>query len=121
MKIFDLVFNSDWQTKIFILVSIILLFLIQLSIFKIKRLKILFFISLHVGFGVLLSVVTIYNPFAHLIIYVFPSFILSCLIRIITYKKVTDNKEMKLIFNFTSSNKKIEIYRNGILLWIPCS
>jgi type IV secretory pathway TraG/TraD family ATPase VirD4 len=114
MKIFDLVFNSDLQTKLFIGVSIVVLFIIQLFLFRLKRIKIVFFIVLHSLFGFLLAAVTTYNPFAHAIIYILPSFLLSWFVRKLTHKNKEVNNEMKFTFNFTSSNKKIEVYRNGI-------
>ncbi len=89
MKILELFQDATSETKLFILFSLLLLILIQLSIYKYARPLIgsLLFVLIHVLFGLLLSRISSYNVLIHLVIYAFPSFLISTLLYLLLRRK----------------------------------
>ena len=114
MKIVDVILSAGIGTWIFILVSNVVLFIIQVLIGRIryyKYLRVVSFIALHVLFGLLLSRISSYNFVVHLTFYVLPTnvfFLIYHLVRAI--KKKRDAKP-KFIFKYrTARGAFIKIY-----------
>jgi type IV secretory pathway TraG/TraD family ATPase VirD4 len=74
--LFNILMHSDLTTKIFILVCIVVLSVIQFILFRVP----LWFVTIaliHVLFGFFLARVTVYNPFVHVVLYLTPSLLIS--------------------------------------------
>lgn len=113
MNIFDLIINSDLQTKLFIIISIVILLFIQVKLLKIKKLKYLFVLVLHIIFGFLLSVITNYNIIVHFVIYILPSFLIAFIVHSIKVK--ADLIQNEIIFTYkTAKGKNLTINENGL-------
>jgi type IV secretory pathway TraG/TraD family ATPase VirD4 len=113
MNLFNYIIHSDLQTKIFIVISLFVLSFIQFKILKIKKFKWIVLILLQSLFGFLLSFVTVYSIIVHLVVYIFPSFLIAFIIYKITFTPDDDN-EIAFSFYLTSKRKYLKISENGI-------
>lgn len=88
--IFNLLIDSDLTTKLFVLISVIILSLVQFILFRLPF-KIITILALHNLFGVILARVTSYNLLVHLVLYIIPSILISGVLTLIFPRKKKPN------------------------------
>lgn len=118
-NLFSFLANSDSTTKLFIVISVIILGVIQYFLFKI-RYKVITIVLLHVAFGLFLSRVSAYNPIVHGVLYIIPSLIITLVtLMLFPIKKKSTEDPYSLSYKTNKGVLKLNPFSGVCILGTP--
>lgn len=107
MNFLNLLKSADLETKVFMLISVLVLSILQAIIFRYKW-RIPLTVILYSLFGLLLWKISHYNLIVHLVFYVLPSFFIGQILWLLYKKKKVYEGEYP--FYYQTDNGTIKIY-----------
>jgi hypothetical protein len=118
-NLFSFLVNSDSTTKLFIVISLIVLGAIQYFLFR-TRYKAFTIILLHILFGLFLSHVSSYSPIVHGLLYIVPSLIVALLILMLfPIKKKSTEDPYSLSYKTNKGILKLNPFSGVCILGVP--
>lgn len=119
--IFNLLIDSDLTTKLFVLISVAILSLVQFIFFRLPF-KIITILALHNIFGVMLARVTSYNLMVHLVLYFIPSLLISGILTLLFPRNKKPKREMgpyDLSFKTNKGDLVLNPFAGVCILGVP--
>ncbi len=116
--IFDILIHTDLKTKIFVVLSIILLGVGQYLALK-SSFKYILIPALHILFGLLLSMVSRYHILVHLMVYIGPSAILSTILFFMYNRKAHEAGPYDISYNTNKGKLTINPFSGVCILGTP--
>jgi len=111
--------HSDVVTKVFIAGSILVLCILQVTLFRLKF-SFVTIPSLHICFGFLLSRVTVYDPLVHLLLYILPSLLISGIILFLFSNKTLKNPDpLALSYKYNKGTLTLNPFSGVCILGTP--
>jgi hypothetical protein len=118
-NLFSFLVNSDSTTKLFIVISVIVLGAIQYFLLR-TRYKAITIVLVHIIFGLFLSRVSSYNPLVHGILYIIPSLIVALVILIFfPIKKKSTEDPYSLSYKTNKGILKLNPFSGVCILGVP--